>query len=321
MSIAILMADQIDYVFMSSARSLPGPQTSEAQDPTGRPPWLDVDWREHQRWITVADSPVNVIDLGEGPPLVFVHGLSGSWTNWMEQLPIFAQERRVIAMDLPGFGFSPMPRERISISGYARILDGLFTALGLDGGAVVGNSMGGFVSAELAISFPERVERLALVSPAGISSFEEPRALRAAALTRRLERLIALQGGWVAAHPERVVGRPALRNAALGLVARHPERLPPQLATEMLRGSGKPGFVQALQANLDYDFRERLGEIVCPALIVWGADDRVIPLQDASVYEQLIPGARKVIFADTGHVAMLEQPARFNALLDEFLRD
>ena len=85
---------------------------------------------------------------------MFVHGLSGSWTNWMEQLPIFAQERRVIAMDLPGFGFSPMPRERISISGYARILDGLFTALGLDGGAVVGNSMGGFVWPSSLSAFP-----------------------------------------------------------------------------------------------------------------------------------------------------------------------
>lgn len=306
---------------MSSAPTLPGEQAPEAYGPVGRSQWLDVDWREHQRWVTVADTPVNVIDLGEGPPLVFVHGLSGSWTNWLEQLPAFAQERRVIAMDLPGFGCSPMPRERISISGYARILDDLFAALGLDRGAVVGNSMGGFVSAELAINFPERVERLVLVSPAGISTFRQPQAMRATSALRRLERLLAVQGAWLAANSEMVVRRPTLRNATLGLVARHPNGLSPQLAAEMLRGSGKPGFFQALEASVHYDFRERLGEIVCPALIVWGADDRVIPVQDATVYEQLIPGARKVVLADTGHVAMLERPVQFNTLLEEFLRN
>ena len=57
--------------------------------PSGRSPWLDVDWREHQRWVSVDGQPVNTIDLGEGPPIVFVHGLAGSWPNWLEQLPMF----------------------------------------------------------------------------------------------------------------------------------------------------------------------------------------------------------------------------------------
>src|SRR5579862_1314059 len=102
--------------------------------PSGRSPWLDVDWREHQRWVSVAGQPVNTIELGEhdAPALVFVHGLSGSWPNWLEQLPVFADSHRVIAMDLPGFGHSPMPHERITISGYARLLDGLCDELSID---------------------------------------------------------------------------------------------------------------------------------------------------------------------------------------------
>src|SRR5262249_32855791 len=76
--------------------------------PDRRSPWLDVDWREHQRWIDVAGAPVNVIDIGEGPAIVFIHGLSGAWVNWLENIPHFAREHRVIAMDLPGFGHSPM---------------------------------------------------------------------------------------------------------------------------------------------------------------------------------------------------------------------
>jgi pimeloyl-ACP methyl ester carboxylesterase len=112
-----------------------------------------------------------------------------------------------------------------------------------------------------------------------------------------------------------------LRNASLGFVMRHPRRLPAPLATEQIRGTGKPGFIQALRANIDYSIRERLPDIACPTLIVWGDDDRVIPVSDASVFEELIPDSRKVIFEDTGHLAMLERPAAFNALLTDFLAD
>jgi pimeloyl-ACP methyl ester carboxylesterase len=283
---------------------------------------MDVDWRAHQHWTIINDSPVNVVELGEGPPVLFVHGLSGSWPNWLEQLPVFARTHRVIAPDLPGFGNSPMPTGDISISGYARTLDALLDALGVDGAvAVVGNSMGGFVSAELAINFPQRVERLVLVSAAGLSTYHDPRGTRALSRLRRMERLVGAQTGWVASHADLVARRTRLRDATLGLVARHPSRLSAALAAEQLRGVGKPGFVQALHANLDYDFRHRVPEIACPTLIVWGDRDRVITPRDADHFAELIPGARKVVFKDTGHVAMLERPAEFNALLAEFLGD
>jgi pimeloyl-ACP methyl ester carboxylesterase len=287
--------------------------------PPGRSPWLDIDWRQHQHWTIINDSPVNVVEIGEGPPLLFVHGLSGSWPNWLEQLPVFAQTRRVVAVDLPGFGHSPMPDEPISISGYARTLDALLDTLDVDAAAIVGNSMGGFVAAELAINFPQRVERLVLVSAAGLSTYNDPRATRALPGLRRAERVIAAYAGWIAAHSETVARRRGLRNATLGLVTSHPSRLPAALAAEQVRGAGKPGFMQALQASLDYDFRHRLGEIACPTLIVWGDNDRVITARDADRFAELIPGSRKVVFEDTGHLAMLERPVEFNALLDEFL--
>jgi pimeloyl-ACP methyl ester carboxylesterase len=290
----------------------------------GRAPWLDVDWRKHQRWVTVEDRPVNVIDMNakaQGAPLVFVHGLGGSWPNWLEQLPVFAVSHRVVAPDLPGFGHSPMPRERISISGYARVLDGVMDALEIDAAVVVGNSMGGFTAAELAIAFPQRVERLMLAAPAGISSYANAQALRAAAVVRRLRPLLAAQMGWLSAHADAVARRRVGRIATLSGIAYHAEQLPATLVAEMLRGAGKPGFVEALEANLNYDFRDRLPEIACPTLIVWGNRDRVLPVRDADVYTELIPGARKVILADTGHVPMLERPQRFNELLEAFLSE
>jgi pimeloyl-ACP methyl ester carboxylesterase len=287
--------------------------------PDGRSPWLDVDWRAHQRWVLLDDGPVNTIELGEGPPIVFVHGLSGSWPNWLEQLPVLARGHRVLALDLPGFGHSPMPAGEISIAAYARLLDKLMAAREMDAAAVVGNSMGGFIGAELAIAFPQRVERLVLVSAAGLSTYNEPRATRALPALRRVERIVAATTAWAAAHSDAVTRRPRLRDATFWIAAAHPGRLPAALVAEQVRGAGKPGFMAALQAVLSYDVRERLPEIACPTLIVWGDRDMLISVRDADVFAALIPNSRKVVYADTGHVAMLERPAAFNALLREFL--
>ena len=138
---------------------------------------------------------------------------------------------------------------------------------------------------------------------------------------RRLERILMASGAWTASKSDTVARRARLRDATLSVVARHPGRLPAPLAAEQLRGAGKPGFIQGFEAVLDYEIRERLGEIACPTLIVWGDRDRLISVRDADVFAELIPNSRKVVFADTGHVAMLERPDEFNALLAEFLAE
>jgi pimeloyl-ACP methyl ester carboxylesterase len=288
--------------------------------PSGRSPWLDVDWREHQRWVTIDGRRVNVIELGSGPPVVFIHGLSGSWQNWLEQLPVFAREHRVIAFDLPGFGVSEMPREKITISGYGRFVDALLDELGAGTVAVVGNSMGGFIGIELAISFPDRVERLVLVSAAGLS-VEYLRNERALALLTVAENRLAAYSGWLASRSDALARRPGARRMIFGIVAHRPDLLPGPLVAEQVRGSGKPGFVPALDALTDYPIRDRLGEIACPTLIVWGSEDKLVPARDADEFARLIPNARKVVWRDTGHVAMLERPAAFNALLAAFLAE
>jgi pimeloyl-ACP methyl ester carboxylesterase len=288
--------------------------------PAGRSPWMDVDWREHQRWVTVDGRQVNVIELGSGTPIVFIHGLSGSWQNWLEQLPVFAREHRVIAFDLPGFGASEMPAQKITISGYGRFVNALLDKLGVGSAVVVGNSMGGFIGVELAIRFPERVERLVLVSAAGLS-IEYLRNERALAVLNAVENRLAAYSGWLASRSDALARRPGARRMIFGIVAHRPERLPGPLVAEQVRGSGKPGFVPALDALTDYPIRDRLGEIGCPTLIVWGTEDKLVPARDADEFARLIPNSRKVVWPETGHVAMLERPAAFNALLEEFLAE
>ena len=180
--------------------------------------------------------------------------------------------------------------------------------------------MGGFIGIELAIRFPERVERLVLVSAAGLS-IEYLRNERALAVLGALGNRLAAYSGWVASRSDALARRPVARRAIFGIVAHRPDRLPGPLVAEQVRGSGKPGFIPALDALTDYPIRDRLGEIACPTLIVWGAEDKLVPARDADEFARLIPNSRKVVWPDTGHVAMLERPEAFNALVQAFLAE
>jgi pimeloyl-ACP methyl ester carboxylesterase len=286
---------------------------------TAQPDWRKIDWPAHLRQVEVDGRPVNYVDIGSGnrDPVVFVHGLGGQWQNWLENIPRAAQERRVIALDLPGFGLSPMPRDKITISGYGRTVNALCDQLALGVVEVVGNSMGGYIGAEVAIQFPERVDRLILVSAAGISSAD---LAHQPILT--LGRVAAAVTSWGAARHREIASRPKSRHMSLALVARHPSLLKADLAYEaFFKGTGKPGFDNALRACLEYDFRDRLPEIRRPTLIVWGEQDSIIPVRDANEFERLIPDSRKVVMAETGHVGMAERPAAFNDLMMDFLAE
>jgi pimeloyl-ACP methyl ester carboxylesterase len=300
---------------------------------TASPNWRETNWANELKQVMIDGTPINYVDVAAGgvtpsgstprsdglhEAVVLVHGLGGQWQNWLENIPRLAQERRVLALDLPGFGLTPEPADgEISISGYGRCVDAFCERLGLGSVDVVGNSMGGFVAAEVAIQFPERVSRLALVSAAGISSAD---ALQAPILTiGRLASAIAMN---TTAQDRQLAARPITRHVSLALVARHPRLLKADLAYEgFFKGAGKPGFNAALRACLDFDFRDRLPEVKVPTLIVWGEKDSIIPVRDADEFERLIEDSRKVVMKDTGHIPMAERPQAFNDVLVEFLAE
>src|SRR5215208_6889249 len=255
----------------------PGPDATYADGDDST--WMDVDWPSLQRPVELLGLRVNTLDTqrtssagtgtqrtssaGTGTqrlagarepapgaglaPLLFLHGWSSNWQIFLLNIAAFMRERRCLALDMPGFGCSEMPAEPISIKGYAKTVDAMCDALGVESVVVVGNSMGGFVGAELGLSFDTRVERLVLVSAAGLSTehVNRSRALVAArALASALPHVTRLESP--------VVRRPRLRRAAMQWVLRYPEKLSIPLAEELVLSFGKPGFVAGLQAIMDY---------------------------------------------------------------------
>jgi pimeloyl-ACP methyl ester carboxylesterase len=298
----------------------PATPATDGPDPYGDPDpeWLRIDWRERLRQIEVRDTRVNYCEMGEaGTPIVFVHGLAGCWQNFLENIPHFARDHRVIALDLPGFGDSPMPPWEISIEHYGGLVDEFCRALNLHSCVLVGNSMGGFISAEVAIAQPEWVERLMLVSAAGMSHVHmrrEPAEALARLMTAASPLLFRIrERGW---------RRWRIRSAVFRNVFDAPHRLRPELLWEFANGAMEaPAFLPALGALIGYDIHDRLERVHVPSLIVWGRDDRVIPAADALSYQRHLADSELVIFDRCGHVPMAERPVRFNRLLERFVAE
>jgi pimeloyl-ACP methyl ester carboxylesterase len=282
---------------------------------SGRSAWLDVDWTRHLRSVDVHGSAVSFVEYGDtsAPAVVLIHGLAGCWQNWLENIVQLGGDFRVIAVDLPGFGASDMPREPISIDGYARCVVGLLDELEIERASLIGNSMGGQTSVQISIDHPERVDRVIVVSPAGYSTSEIPEMLHRGA------ELFSPIIPKISGHNKFVARRARLRKIAfLGIVA-HGDKLSPEIAYEMMGFSRRPGFKDALMALLTHDFRGELHTITAPTLIIWGREDGLIGSGDAHRFASKIPGSLKLIANDTAHVAMIERPAWFNATAREFL--
>jgi len=280
------------------------------------PDWREIDWPEQTTQVEINGRAINYVDIGQGnQTVVFIHGLGGSWQNWLENLPRTAESCRAIALDLPGFGRSEMPADPISITRLAATVDAFCDQLGLGPVVLVGNSMGGFTAAEVAIQHPERVELLVLVDSAGISSANVTNSRPGQTLARQL--MMRGQGDPNAA--KKMLTRPGYIALGMGLVARYPTRISKELLSEQLLTFGDAGFGDAFEAILAYDFRHRLGEIGCPVLVIQGEDDILVPLGDALEFCELIPNAELLTMADTGHVPMFERPVQFNDALLAFV--
>ena len=288
----------------------------------GPPDWLDVDWAAHRRRVEIRGREVEYVELGaeHEDAIVFIHGLGANWQTFLENIPFFAETHHVLALDLPGFGRSEMPAEDISIPFYADVIDELLELTGVEAATLVGNSMGGFVGAEVAVRHPHRAESLVLVSPA-ILWGEYRRAKPLMSLARVSE--LTVGRFLVGEVPRFLVKRPRLRAAGIWLGGiEYPHRLSRELQHELiLTVKRTQGFTPALLAFGNYPVREELPKISCRTLLVWGDKDRLVTVKHAEQLAELIPESRVEIFRRTGHVAMLERPDRFNRVVAEFMAE
>lgn len=293
------------------------------------PSWREVDWPAHERQIDVDGCRLNYVDFGSGEPVLFVHGMSASWRWFLEVMPAVAKNRRVISLDLPGFGASGIPAEPITMRLYARMVEAFCRELGLGPVPVVGHSMGTIVGLELATHFPQRVAKLTLTGGPILAAgrlLESPLAgarrqpRLAAGIVAELLTVPIPMPRWLAA---RVVTSPRWRTFAFGPYTRYPTRLPDDLVAQLLIGLGGAGTRAAVRGMLrrgpDNVVHQGIDDITCPVLVIGGADDKLSLPVDVEEFLQRVPHARATVFADTGHWPQHERPAAFLAELTRFL--
>ncbi len=258
--------------------------------------------------------------VGSGPPVVLIHGMVNSSRHWRAVALELADRYTVIAPDLIGHGDSATPRGDYSLGAHAAAIRDLLTSIGVGGATIVGHSLGGGVAMQFFWQFPQRVDRLVLVSSGGLGREVSP-MLRGAALPG------AAAVVWAAAHPavlaaldgvaERLDRGASGRGTYLRAVAR---------ALRPLEAAGaRRAFLQTLRSVIDArgqrvsatDRLYLLGPV--PTMVVWGERDHTIPLEHGRAAHELIPNSRFETLPRAAHFPHLEDPHGLAELIGEFI--
>ena len=273
--------------------------------------------------VTLHGHDLCYLDAGDtGPVVLFIHGLLGSSLSWAHLVDRLDTRHRVIAPDLFGHGGSAKPRGDYSLGSHAATLRDLLDHLGVERVTLVGHSLGGGIAMQFCYLFPDRVERLVLVSSGGLGRDVSP-LLRSATLPGAEWVLPLLASRWLRGRAE-AVARPFARFAG---------RTGSDL-TEAWRGftslgdaDSRRAFLATTRSVLDpggqtVTAHDHLPMSRPPAtLIVWGTRDRMIPTWHATTAHQAIPGSRVELFEGAGHFPYLDDPERFADLLVDFIAE
>ena len=271
------------------------------------------------RSVRLHGREVAVVVGGEGPTLLLIHGIGGDWRTWEPVLDGLARQHHVVAVDLPGHGRSSKGPGDYSLGALASSLRDLGGVQGIERATVIGHSLGGGVAMQFAYQFPERCERLVLVSSGGLGP-DVGLVLRLATLpgselflsltapaARSLINLADSAGRALRIRPAAEAEHYARAFAALA----EPDTRAAFLGT--LRG------VVGTRGQL-VDARDRLYLAQhMPTLIVWGEHDAVLPVDHGHAAKEAMPGSRLEIFEGAGHLPQLCDPGRFIAVVDDFM--
>ena len=256
---------------------------------------------------------IAIDQTGHGRPLVLLHGVGASREVWRYVTPALAEDRHVIAPDLPGFGKSAPTGEGFELGSVASALAHALAECAGEPFDLLGNSLGGAVAVALAFERPELVRRLVLAAPAGFASRSPPIAAAAGALADR------------ALTARRIIGAPAARSATArrallwGAIA-EPQRLAPDDARMMVRASrGSTRIGAAVTAVLQADLRQQLTRVEAPLGLIWGWRDRIVPITTLSAIRAVRPDAVVATIPRAAHVPQVERPDEFVTSLGSVL--
>ena len=258
-----------------------------------------------EKFLQINGYKIRYLESGDSKnTLVLIHGLGASAERWNQVIPLFADDFRVIVPDLVGFGYSDKPLVDYTPEFFSDFLEKFFTVSDIKHPNIIGSSLGGQISAEYAASHPNEIEKLILVSPAGVMRQSTP----------------ALD--------------------AYIMAALYPNEQSAKNAFETMEGSGKDvkeeivnGFVERMQlpnAKLAFmstvlglknsdSIASKLQTISTPTLIVWGSDDPVIPIDHADSFVSTIQNCRFFRMDGCGHTPYVQDPRTFASKVLEFL--
>lgn len=283
-----------------------------------RPPFrIPEHLQPYRREVVVAGVRLHLYDAGRGPALVLLHGLGDEADSWRRVIPQLAQTHRVIAPDLPGFGRSEAPRRAYTPGLFVRTVAGLLEGLGLEEVGLVGNSLGAEIAARLALEHPRRVSRLVLVDGPSLGGGVSPALLRLLTPGLGERYYTALRASQEAAYA-------TLRPYYADLEALPPEeraflreRVWARVWSDGQRRAFFSTLRQAALASLiaGARFRAGLARLAVPTLIVWGEQDRIVPLASGRALAALIPRSRLEVIPACGHLPQQERPAELVRLL------
>ncbi len=258
---------------------------------------------DQSRFMTIDGMPVHYRDEGKGFPVVLVHGTSSSlhtWDGWTAEL---VKKYRVIRMDLPAFGLTgPNASGDYTVRAYVKFLDEFLSKLELGKFHIAGNSLGGLICWNYALTHPGKVDRMILVDSAGYPVAKVP------ALFRMLN--IAPLSFIGRCITPRFLVEKNLREV-YGDDSKITEALIDRYYDMALREGNRRALIDRVRTPRDYDETlTKLGTIQSPTLIMWGSDDYWIPLDNARNFNRDIPGSKLVVYEGVGHVPMEEIPEK-----------
>ena len=253
----------------------------------------------------ILGSTIAYESVGDGPPVVFLHGLGSTSNVWHAQRVALQKTHRAITLDLPGSGRSSKHERTYSMLRWAEQLDLLAAHLNLDTFVLVGHSMTTILAQNFAARYPKRVRGIVLCGPLT----EQPPAMREA-FAKRAES--------VAKEGMLTVAEQVLAGAISAGTRESPSALP-GLYREMLQANDPPSYAAQCRALMEASAKADQPAIACPTLILVGDQDGVTPIANARAIAAAVPGATIRVIPATAHLTMAERPEAFNAVILEFL--